>query len=137
VKWPNDVLVGGRKVSGILLENLGDSLVCGIGINVAHHPETDRRPATDLGLSDVEPVFQSLITHMRRRETQLRDTGFDSVRATWIERAYGIDTDIRVTSGGRNFAGRFSGLGPNGELMLRTSTGTVPIVAGDVTYTEG
>jgi len=48
LKWPNDVLVNGKKISGILLEVADDALIVGIGLNIAHHPETALYPATSL-----------------------------------------------------------------------------------------
>ena len=48
LKWPNDVLVNGKKISGILLEVVDDALIVGIGLNIAHHPETALYPSTSL-----------------------------------------------------------------------------------------
>jgi BirA family biotin operon repressor/biotin-[acetyl-CoA-carboxylase] ligase len=59
LKWPNDVLVGGKKISGILLEVAGDALIVGIGLNIAHHPDTALYPATSL--------YQEIANHERDR----------------------------------------------------------------------
>ena len=135
VKWPNDVLLGGCKVSGILLENLGAATVCGIGINVAHSPDTDRWPTTEIG-GDVEvrvvlETLQASFEHWRER---LVRGGLEALRGPWVERAFGIGAEVVVATGGRQLAGRFAGLGPDGELMLGTRAGTLSVVAGDVTY---
>lgn len=138
VKWPNDVLLQGRKVAGILLENLGSTVICGIGINIAHSPETDRWPATHLGDGEAAPevdvVLEALTVAFAHWRDVLARGGMDALRGPWTERAYGLGAEVVVETGGRRLSGRFVRLGANGELMLGTRAGTLPVVSGDVTY---
>src|SRR5690606_15669790 len=103
-KWPNDVLVSGRKVAGILIEGSTGGkgqggLAIGIGINVEHAPEGAAWPATSLHAErattvTVEALLERLIeTFMARLEAWRRD-GFPGVRAEWMARAFGIGEEL-------------------------------------------
>ena len=138
LKWPNDLLLDGKKVCGILLENFQTAFVSGIGINVAHHPRDTRWPATHLAAHlpavRLKAVFVALMSAFANWYDLACARGFGPVREAWTERAFGIGRDVKVRSGGRVLAGRFIGLGKGGELVLRTKSSTIPIVAGDVEY---
>lgn len=150
IKWPNDIFVDRRKLTGILLETepdpAGDPMVViGVGVNLVSHPsETEvETPATDLKtVADVEvppiafaemlvPSFQSW------RSIWARD-GFPPVRDAWIERALGIGERIRVRLGEHTFHGEFLDLGADGAIEVRRKDGTLErITAGDVFFPGG
>jgi BirA family biotin operon repressor/biotin-[acetyl-CoA-carboxylase] ligase len=142
LKWPNDVLIDGAKVAGILVEgeSAGSTLaaVIGIGVNCATHPDDTTYPATNLAaagaVTNADSLMQALARTMTARLAQWeRGGGFASVRADWLKRAGGIGGDIRVVIGGRETAGRFEALDETGRLMLRLPNGAVETVAaGDV-----
>jgi BirA family transcriptional regulator, biotin operon repressor / biotin---[acetyl-CoA-carboxylase] ligase len=143
LKWPNDLLLGGEKCAGILIEgevDPGKSLivVIGIGVNCATHPPDATFPATDLRAhgADVTPeqLFQRLSATMCRRIAQWdRGAAFAAILGDWLCAARGIGEEIRVRNGSNEKIGRFVGLDPSGRLVLERSDGGIEkISAGDV-----
>jgi len=143
LKWPNDILYGGQKLAGILIE--GESVdaklavAIGIGVNCMHHPVATAYPATDLATAgaalSAEDLFSALSSAMARRiEQWRRGAGFQSIRADWLDRATGIGGAMRVRlPKNREFVGRAEALDDRGRLLLRLNDGTLQtITAGDV-----
>jgi BirA family biotin operon repressor/biotin-[acetyl-CoA-carboxylase] ligase len=140
VKWPNDLLLGGAKLAGILIE--GESapafaVVIGFGVNCATHPDNTPYPATDLAAAGalVGPasLLAALAQAMPRRLVQwARGDGFAGIRADWLKRAAGLGQDIRVRLPEREFSGRFEGLDDAGHLVVRGPAGLVTVTAGEV-----
>jgi BirA family biotin operon repressor/biotin-[acetyl-CoA-carboxylase] ligase len=148
LKWPNDVLIAGEKVSGILVETLvhspqGVTLAIGCGLNLAHAPEGQRRPATSIAAHGavVAPgeALATLASSMRRCLVQWRlGEGFDDVRRRWLEAAGGAGERIAVDIGGARTEGAFAGLDRDGALRLLLADGSERIVrAGDVLAAPG
>jgi len=139
-KWPNDVLIGGRKTSGILLENESgeDWLILGVGINVAHHPEGTETPATSLlaeGAPDatVESVLERFARAFLVWVNRWVDDGFRPIRAAWMSRALGRNENIRVRLPNETLEGRFVDLDETGALLVETAAGQRRIIrAGEV-----
>ncbi len=144
LKWPNDVLLGGRKVSGILIESLGGNggdgwtLAIGCGINLAVAPESVRYPATALAEIGVtvspDAVLPVYADALERRLAQW-DGGrnFAAVRHDWCGFGPAEGSDIAVTAGTETLSGRFAGLGEGGALRLALEGDIVrEIHAGDV-----
>jgi BirA family biotin operon repressor/biotin-[acetyl-CoA-carboxylase] ligase len=156
-KWPNDVLIGGRKVSGILAEAQGralaggsgagtplDWLVVGIGVNVASHPSNARWPATNLTEENAAPVtvpalLEQLIGHLARWLRRWQEEGFAIVRTAWLEQAAGIGEPMTARVGAAEIPGRFADLDVDGALLLDTGQEIRRIAAGEVfpTITTG
>jgi BirA family transcriptional regulator, biotin operon repressor / biotin---[acetyl-CoA-carboxylase] ligase len=138
IKWPNDLLLGGDKVAGILLEAEGISVAVGIGVNCVNHPTAVDFPATDLAAAGVlaapETVFGVLSAKMLGRIAQWNSgEGFSTIRADWLARAAGVGEEVRVRLADRELAGRFEELDDAGGLVLRLPDGKVEtITAGDV-----
>jgi BirA family biotin operon repressor/biotin-[acetyl-CoA-carboxylase] ligase len=146
LKWPNDLLCGGRKIAGILIEGEGDpvavAVAVGIGVNCRYHPDTAEFPATDFAAEgadiSADALFDDLAAAMEMRLGQWnRGSGFAGVRAAWLERAAGVGEPVRVRLSGRETAGRFETIDDSGRLVLRTGAGDSPgnleaIAAGDV-----
>ena len=88
IKWPNDLLVAGAKLSGILLERADDAVVVGIGVNLAHHPDLPDRPASSLAEqgSAVTPaeLLDTLAEAFARWLGRWRGEGLAPVRARWL-----------------------------------------------------
>src|SRR5690348_16468046 len=111
LKWPNDLLLGGAKLAGILIEGESDpafAVAIGIGVNCAHHPEETAYPATDLAnagaLVSPQALLGALADAMARRLRQWdRGEGFARIRADWLKRAAGLGGDIRVRLPEREF----------------------------------
>jgi BirA family biotin operon repressor/biotin-[acetyl-CoA-carboxylase] ligase len=139
-KWPNDVLLAGSKVSGILIEAEGTRplmVAIGIGINCRHHPAATDHPATDLAAAGaavtVEDLFKSLSIAMVHR---LREwtAGFASIRAAWLRHAGAVGSELRVRLGARDLSGRFETLDEAGRLMLRLADGSLETIAAGEIY---
>lgn len=138
-KWPNDVLVGGAKISGILLEAGQGHVVVGIGVNLAHHPVDTPYPATSVarcgGRADVENATELLAETLLARYRQWLAEGFVPVRDAWLARAAGLGQEIRVTlHEGKTDAGIFSALDETGALMLTRAGAIRKITAGEIFF---
>jgi len=141
LKWPNDVLLDGAKVCGILVE--GESrpplaAAIGIGVNCAHHPAAVAYPATDLAAAGVPTTPEDLLatlsrTMLARLAQWDRGHGFAAVRADWLRHAAGVGGEIRVAGGTEDVIGRFADLDAAGHLVLALPDGTTrTIAAADV-----
>ena len=148
-KWPNDILVDGGKVAGILLESaLGpdgrvDWVVLGIGVNLASHPGLEG-PIPSTSLVDAsaatlapEDALPLLLEALTRRRHEWETRGFAAVRRAWLVRAHGLGGPVTVANGDRKLAGVFEGLDEDGALMLaREGRAALSITAGDVCFGE-
>lgn len=139
IKWPNDVMVDGAKLSGILLERTGDAVVIGMGVNLAFHPQGLERKVTSLGgLGVAVPSpddFQTVLAD--RFDAWLaawRTSGLDAVRKAWVERAHPQGTALSVSApDGSVTEGLFDGLAEDGALRLRLADGSIRAIhAGDI-----
>lgn len=144
-KWPNDILVRGRKISGILLETAGQGaetpshVIIGIGINVAHHPENPHYPATDLRQElghdiDVLQVQARLVQSMAHWIDCWKNHGFSRIRTAWKENAKGLGQQIIVRLPEEELHGRFMDLDDSGALILEFDGERRHITAGDVFF---
>lgn len=142
LKWPNDVLINGAKVSGILIET-GETpglsfVIVGMGLNLTHHPDIALYPATHLAQhTDQAPepneAAALLGTNFQQRQTVLRRQGFAPIREAWLVLADGIMQKRVVTIAGEKHVVEILGLGANGELQVRRENGTIDkIMAGDI-----
>ncbi len=137
LKWPNDVLRGGAKMAGILLERLEDGAVlAGLGVNVRHAPADMPYAVTSLvaegGPADPEILLTALLARLESGWQQWQADGFAAVLARWVVRGPEPGAAIQVRLPQEVVAGRFAGLAPNGGLQLDTPTGRRTLVAGDV-----
>jgi BirA family transcriptional regulator, biotin operon repressor / biotin---[acetyl-CoA-carboxylase] ligase len=145
LKWPNDVLAGGKKLVGIGLEAeavAGDRLavVVGIGTNVVAAPEGTPTPATSLAALGVHIGAEELFAVLSDTWAEFRGIwdqgrGFGEIRRLWLERAAGLGQKVAVHSGGAAVEGTFDTIDEAGCLIVRTAGGKrVPISAGDVYF---
>ncbi|MGJ3648833.1 biotin--[acetyl-CoA-carboxylase] ligase [Sphingomonas sp. GlSt437] len=138
IKWPNDVLLGGAKLSGILLEHAGDAVVIGIGINLAHHPDGLDRAVTSLAAYGAAPdpatFLETLAEVFARWLARWRGEGLAPVRERWLGRAHPPGTALTARlPDGEAIEGLFEGLDADGALILRLADGTRRVIhAGDV-----
>jgi BirA family biotin operon repressor/biotin-[acetyl-CoA-carboxylase] ligase len=139
VKWPNDVLVDGGKVAGILPESSIDQdgqaehVVLGIGVNVGFAPQLPemRYPGAALG-GTVEAALEKLAMALAVRMAQWRREGFAAVRSAWLAQAGPLGLDVDVKLGEELVRGRFAGMDRDGALLLDTPAGPRKIVAGEL-----
>ncbi len=137
-KWPNDVLVEGKKISGILLEVYENYLIIGVGINVNSHPENSSYPTTNL-LETGEnvrayDVLESLSESLLDNINLLKNKGFVVIREKWLQYAYKIGEKIQVNLINESTKGTFKGISEQGALILQTNSEIRNIIAGDVFY---
>ena len=135
LKWPNDVLLLGRKLAGILLERSGDRVAIGIGVNLAAAPDLADGQAAHLGGRIRPEAFAPLIAGSFARLLGLwRESEPLLLAQAWLARAHPIGTRLQVhASAGETVSGRFDGLEPDGALRLRKDDGSLEVVrAGDV-----
>ena len=134
IKWPNDLLVEGAKLAGILLERSDDAIVIGVGVNLAQHPEGLERPATSLkALTGSAPhpaaFLVTLADAFARWLGRWRGEGLAPVRSKWLAAAHPIGTALSTSAG----EGLFEGLDETGALRLRLADGTSRVIhAGDI-----
>ncbi len=139
LKWPNDVLVDGGKIAGILLESAiaqdgrVEHVVAGIGINVAFAPQLAemRYPGASLG-GTVEAALEGLTRALATRLAQWRRDGFGVVREAWLAQAGPLGAEVDVRLGEGLVRGRFAGLDHEGALLLDTAEGPRKIVSGEL-----
>ena len=148
LKWPNDVLLNGRKACGILLESFGNKdnslyLAIGIGLNLSHHPGPDSTNWPPTSIEDetgTAPEFglslNLLALALSDRLQELSTQGFAATRQAWLGRAAHLGQDIQVRLPRETLTGRFAGLDTTGALVLEQPTGTRLIAAGDVFFPE-
>jgi BirA family biotin operon repressor/biotin-[acetyl-CoA-carboxylase] ligase len=141
LKWPNDLLLSQRKLSGLLIEAESQprfAVAIGMGVNCVSHPPQTAYPATNLAehRMAVEPIalLEQLAAAMNLRLTQWgAGTGFASIRNDWIARAANMGESIIVRLPERELTGVFQGLDDDGRLLLETGQRTTEtIAAGEV-----
>ena len=138
IKWPNDLLLNGEKLSGILLERADDAVVIGIGVNLANHPESLDRPAISLAVYGVTPdpadFLETLAAAFERWLSIWRNEGLAPVRTRWLARAHPVGTALTARlPDGSAVDGLFAGLDSEGALILRLADGTSRVIhAADV-----
>jgi BirA family biotin operon repressor/biotin-[acetyl-CoA-carboxylase] ligase len=135
LKWPNDVLLLGKKLAGILLERSGDVVVVGFGANLASAPELPDRKTASLRGKIMPQAFAPLLAASFARLLGLWRTSEPGLLAhAWLARAHPIGVQLTVHAGSdHTLTGRFDGLEPDGALRLRRDDGSLDIVrAGDV-----
>jgi BirA family biotin operon repressor/biotin-[acetyl-CoA-carboxylase] ligase len=139
VKWPNDVLADGRKISGILLESTGAGgepyfLAIGIGINLAHFPPDTEFPATALAALGVpappsSEALGQLAAHFAKWYDIWRGQGFPPIRDAWLARAANLGGRIRARLTNEETSGVLEGIDETGALLLRETPDRLRTIA--------
>ena len=143
-KWPNDLLIDGAKVAGILPEAEAagrrvEALVLGMGINLASHPADTPYPATSLRAAGsyvtIETLLESLAGSLHLWYRRWQEAGFAPIRARWLDFAAGLGQAIEIRLESATLKGRFVALDASGALDLEFVDGGHRLVtAGDVFY---
>lgn len=147
VKWPNDILLRGDKVGGILIETQHVKgvvwVVIGIGLNLASVPENVDQPVTCLashGCAMSQEQGLELLSQEMSQALHIWEAGagFDRIRELWMRYAAYLGCEMEGLDGsGASIAGTFVGLDAQGALLLKSSTGLETITYGDVTVQAG
>ena len=147
LKWPNDVLLDGGKVAGILLESTGaggrvDWLAIGFGVNLTRVPEGIRDAAfppvalveRDRLPPDLDEFLSALASHMATEERFFQEFGFGHIREKWLRHAARLGEVITARTMQDEITGRFETVDEAGRLVLETPKGRVAIPAADVYF---
>jgi BirA family biotin operon repressor/biotin-[acetyl-CoA-carboxylase] ligase len=147
LKWPNDVLLNGGKVAGILLESLGrgagvEHLAIGIGVNLVAAPDPGAvepgalRPVSVLAETGrriaPEALLDALAPALARWDGRLSAEGFAPLREAWLARAAHLGRTVRARTGTAELAGVFAGIDAGGALLLDTAEGRRAVPAAEV-----
>ena len=140
LKWPNDVLLAGKKIAGILIEvdqgdDAGAQLLVGMGVNVTNAPDGAAALNTS-GQWHVTPrdFLDKFLAVFFPLKTQMEDGGFADIRAKWLAHAHGLGGVIQVRLPTHCFEGVFEGLSDDGALYVLVAGETAPrvVYSGDV-----
>ena len=148
IKWPNDLLLNGKKICGILLEtrNFGtvSALVIGIGVNLLSSPNLDKnqniiiKPGSILGETGIklDPIdFSELIADQYAlRENQFRTMGFSKIREIWMDRATKLGKRIIARTPNVEYHGIFDSVDEKGQLILITNGEKKKIAAAEIFF---
>jgi len=147
LKWPNDVLLNGAKVAGILLETHGDKLAIGFGVNLSHAPDLSEVEATSVppvslvgetAIATTPEAFLDLLAAaFARHEAAMQSGGFSAIRANWLSHAARLGEVVTARLGPEVIEGIFETVDETGELVLSTARGRQRIAAADVFFTGG
>lgn len=138
LKWPNDLLIGAAKLSGILLEGAGEAVIVGIGVNLAQAPAVEGRETIALSAFGPAPdrdlFAASLARHFDAELERWRSYGLEPLIRRWQAAAHPLGTPLAVGEPGETpLQGTFAGLASDGALQLRLADGTTRTIhAGEV-----
>ncbi|HEX8937542.1 MAG TPA: biotin--[acetyl-CoA-carboxylase] ligase, partial [Sphingomicrobium sp.] len=135
LKWPNDAMLGGKKLAGILLERNGERIAVGFGVNLASAPVLADREGASLAGKIAPEAFAPLLAGSFARMLELwRQSEPAMLSRAWLARAHPLGTRLTVHSAvDELISGRFEGIQSDGALRLRRDDGMIDIVrAGDV-----
>ena len=125
LKWPNDVLLGGGKLAGVLIDSALtpsgkiDWVVIGVGINLAHAPSLPDRPTACLADHGISVGPRAMAERLMATIDHWRAQELPTIRAAWLARAHPIGTHLRVQHGTEIIEGAFDGLAADGALQIR------------------
>ena len=145
-KWPNDILLNGAKIAGILIETelQGSRLTAaiGCGLNLAHAPQATCYPATSLGATGITAkpaeALERLADHFAKHlATWDEGRNFAAIRTAWLARAHALGQTVSLTVAQETLTGTFTGLGADGAMILTLANGsTRALHAGEVQSTR-
>lgn len=138
LKWPNDVLCGGRKIAGVLIEAGETGYAVGVGMNLASAPDGVRTPATSLREAGVAADASDMLARLQRFFAAWHglwaEEGFAPVRDAWLASAHRRGDLVAAATASGRVEGRFAGLDDDGALALIDASGVRRrILSGDVT----
>ena len=139
LKWPNDILLDGKKCGGILLEQGDDKIIAGLGLNLTSCPKSGvMYPVAHLNYRGTTATFtKKLIKNIEENYILLETKGFSALRKTWLSYAYGLKGPVQVVLPNKELTGIFYDLTSEGELVLVTPNKKKHLIScGDVFFGE-
>ncbi|MEL6206358.1 MAG: biotin--[acetyl-CoA-carboxylase] ligase [Pseudomonadota bacterium] len=145
LKWPNDVLLNGGKLAGILLESVGHgALLVGVGVNLIEAPAAEDlepgalRPVALAAETGVHVAQADFLDHLAvafaHWEGQMACYGFAPIRTAWLARAARLGEEITARTGVEEVTGRFEDVDPGGHLVLASAGGRRIIAAAEIFF---
>lgn len=142
LKWPNDVLVGGGKIAGILIELAGPAVVAGIGVNVNQRqfPDDLADSATSVAIEtrqsyDIPALTNSLAGSLFGVYERFLASGFEEILADWRKYIWGVGESVEIATEGRTLNGIIRGVDSEGALLLQNAGGLHTIHSADAITT--
>lgn len=134
LKWPNDVLLGDKKVAGILIERQDDKIIVGIGVNLVSNPQENvLYPTTNLeGRLRPMTLAKRILLQYNTMLELLDQKGFKPIRERWLKSAKGLGKIMTIHLADSQIQGIFKGIDKTGALLLKTPKKTYKITVGDV-----
>lgn len=145
LKWPNDILVDGKKISGILLESWIEKpnafIAIGIGVNLLQSPDIEDKETTSIKDYSKPPEPKYLLSQIDTEFNILNEIyineGFSPIKKLWEENAFGFGKPVQIKSQNETLFGIFNGINENGELILIDENQNIKFIqAGDVNFTH-
>lgn len=120
IKWPNDILLNGAKIAGILLENIESKLIVGIGVNCVSCPKNLPYPTAHLNACVTsQQLMDDILLYLNEMLEIFENRGFEEIRRLWLQSAVGINQSIQVQLPSKILTGIFKDLGQSGALILQ------------------
>ena len=143
IKWPNDIFLKDKKLTGMLLENIKEDIwAVGIGVNIADSPKLINQAyeATSLkenGILTTREIFlEKFLNNLSKMQKQYRQQGFTPIKDEWLKQALNLGKEIIIKNEKDEKRGKFLTLDENGYLILKTNQGKQKIIAGDLFLTK-
>ncbi len=137
LKWPNDILIDGKKVSGILIEKEGEAYALGMGVNILSAPQDAvflKQFSGDNRLA-IHPFRDTVLEKLGLYYTKWKEDGFASIREAWLAQAHGLNEAITVKAGDQQKEGIFKEIDDKGFLVIETQDGsTERLNSGEVFF---
>ena len=129
IKWPNDILIDGKKVSGTLIEYSGRFVIVGIGINIKTNPTVNASYKTTKLDNYVSVTRDELLNKLMRNLDKWRNADFRAVRARWMDLAAGLNHNVQY----RGESAELIGINENGALVLRRGSQYLLVYGDEIT----
>ena len=131
-KWPNDILINGKKTAGILLQKYQDYIIIGIGLNLISHPEQTIFPASNLAEFSLEILPENALENFLHSFSDFyqkwQNFGFTPIRNIWLQNAYKINKEISLNLGEEKINGILQEIDTAGNLILQTAQNTKEVI---------
>jgi BirA family biotin operon repressor/biotin-[acetyl-CoA-carboxylase] ligase len=129
IKWPNDILIDGKKISGTLIEYSGRFVIVGIGINIKTNPTVNASYKTTKLDNYVSVTRDELLNKLMRNLDKWRNADFRAVRARWMDLAAGLNHNVQY----RGESAELIGINENGALVLRRGSQYLLVYGDEIT----
>jgi len=136
-KWPNDILIAGKKIAGILLQSDEGFVVLGVGVNINSHPKNTSYPATNLQnegfvMKNKEDLLNKFLDNFADLYQKWQDFGFEPIRNLWLKQAFNLNKEITANLANESLKGVFKDLDKNGNLILEYQKQTKIISSAEI-----